>query len=101
MRVPQRDRFSSSLAVTKSFPSKTTDPDVILHPGLVNPILAKPSVDLPAPDSPIKPITSPRWRVRSMPLIILCQRSSEKPSILISFISRRMSPFLPCLVLIV
>ena len=62
------------------------------QPGRAKPMAASPRVDLPAPDSPIRPRTSPRFRVRSTPLTIGCQTSSLKPSILRPLISRRTSP---------
>src|SRR5262245_7188003 len=56
---------------------------------------ARPRVDLPAPDSPIRPSTSPRWSVRSMPLTISCHISSLSPSIRRPRICSRTSPFWP------
>src|SRR5215472_7443265 len=53
---------------------------------------ARPMVDLPAPDSPISPSTSPRRSVRSTPLTIGCQRSSLRPSMQRPFTSRSVTP---------
>src|SRR5215468_5033681 len=53
---------------------------------------ASPMVDLPAPDSPISPSTSPRRSIRSTPLTIGCQRSSLLPSMQRPFTSRSASP---------
>src|SRR5262245_5596573 len=41
---------------------------------------ASPIVDLPAPDSPMRPSTSRRRNFRSMPLTISCQTSSLLPA---------------------
>src|SRR5207244_10435981 len=53
---------------------------------------ARPIVDLPAPDSPMRPSTSPRRKVRSTPLTISCHTSSLWPEICRPFISSSMSP---------
>src|SRR5271169_6850458 len=53
---------------------------------------ARPIVDLPAPDSPMSPSTSPRLTVKSMPLTISCQRSSDCPSTRRPRTSMRMAP---------
>ena len=63
-------------------PSNTMVPSVMRQPGRAKPMAASPMVDLPAPDSPIRPSTSPRFRVRSTPLTIGCQTPSLLPSIL-------------------
>ena len=81
MRLPSMPRLTAAEAVTKSTPSNSTDPPEIRHPSRVNPIAARPTLDLPAPDSPIRPSTSPFLRSRSMPLIIGFQTSSDLPSI--------------------
>ena len=67
--------------VARSMPSKLTEPPTISHPSRVKPIAARPSVDLPAPDSPIRPITSPRFRSRLTSLMIRTLVSSVRPSI--------------------
>src|SRR5262245_54864389 len=54
---------------------------------------ARPMVDLPAPDSPIRPSTSPRFSVMSMPRTIACHLSSLKPSMRRSLISSSGAPF--------
>src|SRR6185312_7938768 len=56
---------------------------------------ASPIVDLPAPDSPIRPRTSPRRSVRSTPLTISVHFSSLWPSMRRPRISSSTSPFLP------
>src|SRR5512144_712842 len=53
---------------------------------------ASPIVDLPAPDSPIRPRTSPRRSVRSTPLTISVHLSSLWPSMRRPRISSRTSP---------
>src|SRR5262245_11795988 len=93
MREPLSRRRSASLALIRSTPSKTIPPLTIRQPGRANPMAASPSVDLPAPDSPMSPRTSPRCSVKSTPLTISCQRSSLYPSIQRSLISRRVFPF--------
>src|SRR6185369_9448448 len=92
MREPRRLRFFSSLAAMRSMPSNMIVPALIRQPGRAKPIAASPMVDLPAPDSPMRPRTSPRLRTRSTPLTISCQRSSLNPAILRSRISRSTSP---------
>src|SRR5262245_25234175 len=92
MREPLSLRFSSSLAAIRSIPSKTMVPALIRQPGRAKPMAARPMVDLPAPDSPISPRTSPRFKVRSTPLTISCQTSSLKPSIFRPLMSRSTSP---------
>ena len=69
-------------------------PSVILHPSRQNPIAASPNVDLPAPDSPISPSTSPRYKSRSIPFMISIQLSSLLPLIWIFRICSRISPCL-------
>src|SRR5262245_6379941 len=54
---------------------------------------ARPMVDLPAPDSPIRPSTSPRRKVMSMPRTISCHLSSLKPSMRRFLISSSGAPF--------
>src|SRR5690348_11488421 len=54
---------------------------------------ASPIVDLPAPDSPISPSTSPRFSVMSTPRTISCHLSSLKPSMRRFLISRSGAPF--------
>src|SRR4030095_1523513 len=54
---------------------------------------ASPIVDLPAPDSPISPSTSPRLNVMSMPRTISCHLSSLKPSMRRFLISSSGAPF--------
>src|SRR5436305_12700021 len=49
---------------------------------------ASPIVDLPAPDSPISPSTSPRRSVRPTAWTIGCQRSSLRPSMQRALTSR-------------
>src|SRR3954470_23969896 len=48
-------------------PSKATVPPAKRQPGRTIPSAARPIVDLPAPDSPMMPRTSPRRSSRSMP----------------------------------
>src|SRR5210317_439150 len=74
-------RFTAAEAVTKSTPSKSTVPPEIRQPSRVNPMAARPTVDFPAPDSPINPRTSPFFRSRSIPFTIGFQTSSDLPSI--------------------
>src|SRR6516164_7708660 len=71
------------------------DPPLMRQPGRAYPMAARPMVDLPAPDSPISPSTSPRRTVRSIPLTISCQTSSVCPSTRSPRISSRMSPWAP------
>src|SRR5216683_128546 len=88
-------RRSASSIFTRSIPSKTIEPAVIRQPGRAYPIAASPIVDLPAPDSPISPSTSPRRNVKSTPLTISFQRSSLIPSIRNPRISRSVLPAAP------
>ena len=81
MRDPLNFRFVCSLAFIRSIPSKIILHFIILHPGLAKPIAAKPKVDFPAPDSPIKPKTSPLLREISTPNIMSCHFSSLYPCI--------------------
>src|SRR5262245_44157741 len=92
MREPLRLRFFSSLTAMRSMPSNMMVPALIRQPGRAKPMAARPMVDLPAPDSPMRPRTSPRLKVRSTPLTISCHRSSLKPSILRPLMSRSTSP---------
>src|SRR5438128_5263140 len=85
-------RRSTSSIFTRSIPSKRIEPAVIRQPGRAYPIAASPIVDLPAPDSPISPSTSPRRSVKSMPLTISLQRSSLCPSMRKPRIASRIFP---------
>src|ERR1051325_9115548 len=58
-----RRRCDRSRLAVNVWPSKLTVPDV----GLQSPTIARPSVDLPQPDSPTSPRVSPRASVRSTP----------------------------------
>ena len=68
-------------------------PPEIRQPSRAKPMAASPIVDLPAPDSPISPSTSPRRRVTSTPCTISCHSSSAWPSMRSPRMVRRTSPF--------
>ena len=55
----QVPRFVASLAARMSIPSKVISPPEMRQPSRANPMAARPIVDLPAPDSPMRPRTSP------------------------------------------
>src|SRR5579864_7033506 len=69
-------------------------PPLMRQPGRAYPMAASPMVDLPAPDSPINPKTSPRRSVNPTFLTMGCQRSSLWPSMQRPLISRSVSPVL-------
>src|SRR6185312_9792365 len=92
MRVPRILRRAFSLSANRSTPLKLTLPPAIRQPGRVKPRAARPSVDLPAPDSPISPSTSPRRSERLIPLTIGCQAPELSASTTKSRMSRSSSP---------
>src|SRR5690606_18211130 len=89
MRLPLSARRSASGALRRSIPSKSMVPPEIRQPSRVKPMAARPRVDLPAPDSPMSPMTSPLRSVRSTPLMIGDQVSSERPSMRMPRMVRR------------
>ena len=64
---PRTLRFSSSGSARISRPFSRTSPDVTLAPGAGRAIRAEARVDLPQPDSPTIPITSPARATRLAP----------------------------------
>src|SRR5215469_2840466 len=87
--APRSLSFSASLAPTTSWPSSCTLP-VTRPGGGTRPRQASAVIDLPLPDSPTSPITSPLATSRSAPRTAFTVRSRLGNSIRRSRISRRL-----------
>ena len=64
--LPRILRISASLSPTSSLPSSLTEPPTIAPPGGSSPMMDRPVIDLPHPDSPTSPRISPGSMDRSM-----------------------------------
>src|SRR5215204_6943926 len=89
MRVPRIRRPLLGSTLKRSMPSKATVPPAKRQPGRTIPSAARPMVDLPAPDSPMMPRTSPRRSSRSMPRTIGNGATLIPPSIVRSRMASR------------
>ena len=72
---PRIDRSSASSSPSRFWPRRTTSP-LVAAPSGRRPMIARPSVDLPDPDSPTRPRVSPARISREMPSTARTGRSS-------------------------
>jgi hypothetical protein len=66
---PSKARRRAGSICGRFSPSNNSDPAVISKPGGSNFAMARPTIDLPAPDSPTKPSTLPGARSKDSPRI--------------------------------
>src|SRR6478752_8194914 len=60
IRLPRILRIASGGRLSTRSPDSTTSPPAMRPGGSIRPMIAEPVTDLPAPDSPTTPSTSPR-----------------------------------------
>ena len=67
MRRPRIACISRAFRPVSSRPSKRTEPETTRPGGSTRPRIENPVTDLPDPDSPTSPSTSPGWSVKDTP----------------------------------
>ena len=94
MRSPRRRRIASSSRVARSMPSNITLPSTTRPGGSISRRIDRPVTDLPEPDSPTRPSTSPAWTTRSTPSTALTM-----PALVVKWVfspsTRRTGRFMP------